>query len=132
MDIWNLLEAIQHSASYVGYTFADNPKDYGESACVVERLEGHKDGQSHQHIACCLKIALSLHLAEAKSCSDHCTQPYESEYHPRPDRFACRTHGYERKRGVAACDMPVDGCVVELSCDFLGLLSRCRYRVING
>ena len=46
-----------------------------------------------------------------------------AEDHPRPDRFASCAHGDERKRGVAAGDMPVDGAVVELSCDFLSALT---------
>ena len=69
MDIWNLLEAIQYSSSYVGYTFADNPKNNSESACVIERLEGYQDREPHKYVAGGLEIALSLHLAETQSCS---------------------------------------------------------------
>ena len=78
------------------------PKDYGETACIVERLERHEDAQLG---------------------SDQCTQPYESEDNPRSHGFSCRAHGDECKRGVAAGNMPVYGRVVELSCYFLCLLS---------
>ena len=123
MNIRDIFETIQDSPGYIGYSFTNYPKDYCKPTCIVERFERNEYGQSHQNIANRLKIALSFHLAETQSGTDQCTHPYESEDNPCPDRFACRTHGDKGKRRVTASDMPVDGCVVELTCNFLGPLS---------
>ena len=69
VDIWYLLETVKDSASDIGDSFADYPKNYGQPAGLVERLEGNENGQSHQDIASCLKITMCLHLAETQSCS---------------------------------------------------------------
>ena len=69
VDIWYLLETVKDSASDIGDSFADYPKNYGQPAGLVERLEGYENGQSHQDITGCLKITLCLHLAETQSCS---------------------------------------------------------------
>ena len=123
MDVWYLFKAVKNSSYDVCYSFTNYSKDYGKSTGVVERLECHEDCQTHQHIACCLQIALSLHLAETQSCSYKGAQPYESEYYPSPCGFTSCPHGDECKRGVAAGNMPVDGRVVELTGDFLCLFS---------
>ena len=60
VDIWYLLEAIQHSSYDVGYTLADNPQHYLQAATLDKGLEGDKDSKTHKYIAGGLEVALTL------------------------------------------------------------------------
>ena len=130
VDIGHTLETIQYGASDVGYAFAHYPQYDGESAGVVEGLEGYEDGESHKHIADGLKVTLCLHLAETHRGAHDGTEPHEGKDEDAPHGLASQTYTDKGKRCVTAGDVPVDGGVVKLTCLRLGVLMHRRDSVV--
>ena len=122
--VGHLLETVEHGAHDVGHALGHDPQHDGESAGVVEGLEGHEDGEPHEHVAGGLEVALCLHLAKAECSSHDGAEPHEEAYCHAPHGCSAIAHGDERQGGVAACDVPVDGSVVQLAGQRLGLRPR--------
>ena len=60
VDIWYLLEAVQHSSYDIGYALANNPQNYLQTATLDKGLKGDKNGKAHKYITGGLEVALTL------------------------------------------------------------------------
>ena len=103
--------SIDDGASDVHHSFCDEPAHSNGLYTVEEWLEGHKHRESHKDVAGRFEVAVLFEMDKTDDSSRNGCKPDEAEQPPPPQTTVA--HGDERDGGIAACDVPIDGSVVE-------------------
>lgn len=110
-------ERIKRSANNVGSTSTHEPPESGRGIDgrkgVEQWLHGYQDATTHADVASCLQVAMLFQLSETQYKPDDGGQPYKSENAPAPTTGM--THHQQCERSVSACNVQVDGSVVEFA-----------------
>ena len=121
MHVRTLVEGIEQGSGDVADPFANDPTHGMRADGIHQRFEGNQYYQSHQAIADGFQMTMFLELAETDASPDNGAKPYKAEERPSP--IPLFAQGHQCDGGVASRNVPIDGCMVKLSCNSFCSLS---------
>ena len=115
-----LVERIEEGTRDVHHTFGDDPRRGNHARRIPKGTKCHNHRQAHQHITDGLEMTVGITIEETEDAADDSCTPNETEKTDAPDIILLHD-GQQRDGRVAACNMPIDGGMIELSQRLFGL-----------
>ena len=108
-----LVERIEEGTRDIHHTFGDDPRRRNHARRIPKGTKRHKDRKAHQYITDGLKMTVGITIEETEDAADDGRTPNETEKTDAPNVVLLHD-GQQRDGRVAACNMPIDGGMVEL------------------
>lgn len=84
VHVFRFIKGIKYGACDITHALGDEPDDSRRRHRVHQRLEGHKDAQTHTHETERLHVRVLLQADETDDGADDGTGPHEYEQRPAP------------------------------------------------